>query len=100
MPILRGPMYSIPPMPVKPRPSHHRRSALIWCTTCPTPSLLSSFAFQLSGTSWSSERLSLEPEVAPEVAEAVVMGLRVVVGSICGGLKTRYIGLSGEPSNL
>lgn len=91
-------MYNNPPTPVMASPIHHNRSALMCCTTCFVPCWLSNFNFQFSGTSGpsaDSPRFDFEDAVW-----LVVRGLRVVVGSICGGVMTRYMGFTGEPSNL
>lgn len=104
IPILLGPRYSIPPTPVIAKPTHHNRSAFTLCTT----SCLTNLSFQFNGTSlpfavWykllfrlvygdegSNEfgvlRLTFGFEVAPPDALVEAMGLRVVVGSIWGGV--------------
>ena len=88
IPILLGPKYNIPPIPVIANPTHHSLSALILCTTSPLCNLL----FQFSGTSrpfltlrFAGLRGASRLAFAVGAAEAEVMGLSVVVGSICGG---------------
>ena len=83
----RNPML---PNAVIPTPIHHRLSAFdsscFLMTACPKSS---KFLFTLAVA------------VAPaEVLVGFAVGLRVCVGSICGGLKARYIGFMGDPSNL
>ena len=70
-------------------PIHHRLSAL------------ESFFFLTTAFPKSSRLLfNLAVAVAPaEVLLGLEVGLRVCVGSICGGLKARYIGFIGDPSN-
>lgn len=89
--------YPTPPNAVIPAPNHHKRSAFgvnhsagkkasVFrgnCTALTCPRSL------FAGT---------ELVCLASVAEADV-GFRSCVGSICGGLYARYIGLRGAPSN-
>lgn len=89
IPILLGPKYNMPPIPVIASPTHQSLSALILCTT----SLFCNWLFQFTGTSLLGGlvlrfalRFALGLDVAVADAVALVIGLSVVVGSICGGL--------------
>ena len=78
-------------------PAHHQLSASI------QEPYLSFSTLYLTGAccelSRPSARFNLLPVLEPVFFGAPPVGLSVDVGSICGGLKARYIAARGDPSN-
>jgi hypothetical protein len=95
-----GIIYIIVPRAVMPTPTHHQVSGLYGSFGLKIlfVFLFKSSLFSPEASSMSRLTLLLPVDVAPPVELAV--GFRVCVGSISGGLYTKNIGTSGDPSNL